>query len=110
MSLTGKHEVGSFMDVEFADDKYDRLEVDPHYLGGFSAAVVSLYRRRMQAIRAAVDERAFYALKSLHFEKLQGDRSHQRSMRLNRKWRLILELIKREDGTVVVVVSIEDYH
>lgn len=98
------------MEVEFADEKYDRLEIDPHYLGRFSATVVRLYRRRMQAIRAAVDERAFYAMKSLHFEKLKGDRNHQRSMRLNKKWRLILELKKRSNGTVVVVIQIEDYH
>jgi proteic killer suppression protein len=64
----------------------------------------------MQAIRAAVDEQAFYAMKSLHYEKLSGDRSHQYSMRLNRKWRLILELRKKNDVTVVFIAGIEDYH
>jgi proteic killer suppression protein len=45
----------------------------------------------MQYIRAASDERDFYALKSLHYEKLHGKRSHQRSMRLNDQFRLILQ-------------------
>ena len=45
----------------------------------------------MQMIRAASDERTFYELKSLHFEKLKGDRSHQHSMRLNKQWRFIVE-------------------
>jgi len=57
-----------------------------------------------------MDEREFYALKSLHFEKLKGDRAHQRSMRLNSQWRLILEFEEDSDGKIAVIVSIEDYH
>lgn len=60
-------------------------------------------------IRAAVDEREFYRMKSLHYEKLKGTRSHQRSMRLNDQFRLILEIEVRQNRTVVVI-SIEDYH
>ena len=67
------------------------------------------FRRRMQFIRAAVDERAFYAMKSLHYEKLKGDRSHERSMRLNDQWRLVLRIESTGERTVVIV-SIEDYH
>jgi toxin HigB-1 len=98
------------MEVQFGSDDCDRLETDPDFNAGFSPAIVKAYRKRMQAIRAAVDERAFYALKSLHYEKLSGNRSHQHSMRLNRQWRLILELKKRDNATVVFVVGIEDYH
>ncbi len=98
------------MDVEFADPKLDRLETDREYSAGFSRDIVRTYRKRMQMIRAATDERAFYELKSLHFEKLKGKRDHQRSMRLNAQWRLVLELRADESGKVVVVVSIEDYH
>ena len=98
------------MDVEFADQELDRLETDLDFNAGFSSAVVRVYRKRIQMIRAAVDERAFYAMRSLHFEKLKGDRSHQHSMRLNKQWRLILELNKRGRNTVVVIVDIEDYH
>ncbi len=98
------------MDVEFANQELDRLETDLDFNAGFSSAVVRVYRKRMQMIRAAVDERAFYAMRSLHFEKLKGDRSHQHSIRLNKQWRLILELNKRGRNTVVVIVDIEDYH
>ena len=98
------------MDVEFANRELDRLETDPDFNAGFSRAVVRAFRKRMQMIRDAVDERAFYALRSLHFEKLKGKRSHQYSMRLNEQWRLVLELHKRGRSTVVVVVDIEDYH
>jgi proteic killer suppression protein len=64
----------------------------------------------MQVIRAAPDERVFYNLKSLHFEKLKGDRSSQHSMRLNKQWRLILELEGVAPDKLVVVIRIEDYH
>ncbi|HEY55222.1 MAG TPA: plasmid maintenance system killer protein [Dehalococcoidia bacterium] len=100
------------MDVIFGDDDLDRLEVAPKFTGGRPPPVVKAYRKRMQTIRAAPDERDFYKLKSLRFEKLGGKRSHQHSMRLNDQFRLILELLKKDNprGTVIKVVGIEDYH
>lgn len=99
------------MEVDFDDASYERLEADLGYEAGFGRKVVKAYRKRLQLIRAAADERDFYALKSLHFEKLKGDREGQYSMRLNAQWRLILRFAKREgDGKIVVIVSIIDYH
>lgn len=98
------------MEVVFQNIDLDRLETDPTFDCGYSQAIVRAYRKRMQAIRSAEDERTFYAMKSLHFEKLQGRRSHQRSMRLNDQWRLILEFERSGEGKIVCVVDIEDYH
>ena len=98
------------MEIEFEDDDLDRLEIEAGYYGSYSAVIVTAYRKRIQMIRAALDERTFYAMKSLHFEKLQGDRSGQYSMRLNDQWRLILRLKSEVQGKIVVVISIEDYH
>ena len=64
----------------------------------------------MQAIRAAMDERDLYNLKGLRFEKLDGARSHQRSVRLNKQWRLILELTGEAPKKTVRVIGVEDYH
>lgn len=98
------------MEVEFADKDLDRLEIDPDFNNGLAANIVRAYRKVMQVIRAASDERDFSALKSLRYEKLLGKRSHQRSMRLNKQWRLILVIKTSDSGKLVVVVSIEDYH
>ena len=98
------------MDVEFADGQWDRLETGLDFNAGFAREIVRAYRKLIQVIRSAPDERAFYAMKSLHFEKLKGNRDHQRSMRLNDKWRLIIEIRPSEPKNVVVVVGIEDYH
>jgi toxin HigB-1 len=99
------------MEVEHADDDLERLEHDPEFTAGHAQAIVKAFRKVMQVIRAATDERTFYALRSLHFEKLKGNREGERSMRLNDQWRLILRIKEEKDSPkVVVVLSIEDYH
>lgn len=98
------------MDVKFKDQKLDRLESDAVYSGGWTDQIICAFRKRMQAIRSASDERVFYAMRSLHFEKLKGARDHQYLMRLNDQWRLILEFEGKGENKVVAVISIEDYH
>lgn len=98
------------MEVRFQDERLDRLEIDPGYDAGFPQAAVTAFRKRMQLIRQAPDERDFHALKSLHFEKLKGKRAHQHSMRLNQQWRLVIEFEGVAPNKVVAVISIEDYH
>src|SRR5258706_15973107 len=98
------------MRVRHANGKLERLEHDEAYEAGFSGEIATMYRKRMQFIRAAVDERDFYALKSLRYEKLKGKRAHQRSMRLNKQFRLVIETRDQPDGKTIVILSIEDYH
>jgi toxin HigB-1 len=98
------------MEVDFADESLDRLEIDLQFTAGFDRPTVKGFRKTMQVIRAAPDERDFYALKGLRFEKLEGARSHQRSMRLTKQWRLIVELHGEAPNKVVRVIGIEDYH
>lgn len=98
------------MEVEFDDDDLDRLETDPQFTVGFAQEVVKAYRKRMQQLRAFRDERDFMQLKSLHFEKLKGDRAGQHSVRLNLQWRLILEIRGDHPCKGVGIVEIFDYH
>ncbi len=70
------------LDVDYKDEELRKVEIDPNSQCG-DEAVTNGFRKRMQSIRAALDERDFYAQKSLHFEKLKGKRQHQRSMRIN---------------------------
>lgn len=97
------------MDFEFEDDDLRRMYTEPKFTGGYGQAIVKAFRKRIQLIRAALDERDLYALKSLHFEKLEG-RGSQRSLRLNRQWRLIIELVGEGERKKVRVIGIEDYH
>lgn len=98
------------MEVRFRDDDLDRLETDPDFHAGFERQIVRKYRQVMQLIRSAVDDRDIREMKSLRYEKLKGDRSHQRSLRLNDQWRLVLEPEGKGDERVIVIVRIEDYH
>src|SRR5438477_11668698 len=98
------------MRVRHQDTNLERLEGDLSYDGGFGRPVVRGFRKVMAWIRSADDERDLYMLKSLHYEKLKGKRSHQRSLRLNDQFRLIIELEPEEAGNLVVVMAIEDYH
>lgn len=98
------------MEVEFADPDLDRLERDPRYTGGFGQAIVRSFRKKMQILRAATEDRDLHALRGLNFEKLSGTRSHQHSIRLNKQWRLIVEMSGGNPERKVRVIGIEDYH
>lgn len=98
------------MNIEFVDENLETLLYDARFTAGFPPEIVKAFRKRIQYIQAASDERDFYALKSLHYEKLKGKREGENSMRLNDQYRLILRIRVDEQNRTVVVLSIEDYH
>lgn len=99
----------SSVEARFADDDLARLETQEPRGGRWDQAIVRAFRNRMQTIRAAPDERTFYALKSLHFEELH-DRPGVHSMRLNDQWRLTMKFEGKGSGKIAVIIAIEDYH
>jgi proteic killer suppression protein len=97
-------------EIRFKNESLEKLQVenakdDKAYPPGIGKR----FRWTLGYIRSAISERDLYAMRGLGFEKLQGKREHQYSMKLNDQWRLILEM---EDGNprIVWVVAIEDYH
>ena len=97
------------MDVRFADSDLEGLEREASFATKLAPGIVKAFRKRMQMIRAASDERDFYAMKSLHFEQMKSN-PNQHSMRLNDQYRLIVELESGSHAKTVVVVAISDYH
>jgi len=93
--------------VDFRDDNLRRLYRDRSFGAGFAESVVKAYRRRVNFIYAAVDERDLYLFGSQQFKKLKGQWSHQRSMRLNDQYRLILTLDKSGPQTKAIIEGIE---
>jgi toxin HigB-1 len=98
------------MDTEFTNEALDRLETDSQFTAGYAPGIVKAFRRRMQAIRAATDERDLRAVKGNRFEKLKGSRAHQHSIRLNDQMRLIVEIRTGKPKNKILIVNIEDYH
>jgi toxin HigB-1 len=72
--------------------------------------VVDAFFDVMAIIQGATNERDLYALKGLRYEKLKGRRQHQRSIRLNDQFRLIVEIEEDDQERIIVVIDIEDYH
>jgi proteic killer suppression protein len=97
------------MEVSFADEDLDRLEVDVAFSGGFGSEVVRGYRKALWAIRAAADIRDLYR-GGLRCEKLSGDRAGQFSVRLNKQWRLIFVVVTDAQGTHLEILEVVDYH
>lgn len=93
-----------------ADKKLERLYTTEEGAHKYPPGVVDAFFEVMNVIENASDERELYALKSLHYEKLKGSRSHQRSIRLNNQFRLILEREQDEQGKYFWIIQIEDYH
>ena len=98
------------MDFRFKDKKLEQLYTEEAGARFYPPAVVNRFFELMAVIDAAPDEREFYRLKSLHFEKLKGKRENQYSMRLNKQYRLIVTLETDEDGRYVLVVEISDHY
>ena len=97
------------MQFRFADGELERLYTDRNYTARLGPNIVKAFRKVVGLIKGASDERDFYKMKSLHYEKLHGKRSHERSMRLNQQFRLIVELEGHGDKTVVVI-SVEKHY
>jgi proteic killer suppression protein len=98
------------MEVEFDDDDYDRLETEARYSAGFGPTIVKAYRKKLFFLRQVPDERDLYKARGLRFEELQGDRSHQCSIRLNDQFRLILELHGKGAEKVIRIIGIEKHY
>ncbi|WP_026421420.1 type II toxin-antitoxin system RelE/ParE family toxin [Actinokineospora inagensis] len=98
------------MRVQYSDEKLRRLAEDATYAPKrWGRDVVRAYRKTIQRILAAKDERDLYALRGLRLEQLLGDRAGQHSMRLNDQFRLIVTF-KTEGGRIAVIIEVVDYH
>jgi proteic killer suppression protein len=96
--------------VEYHDEVLRRLAEEPGYAPkGWDLDVIKSYRKKVQLISAAPNERDLYAMRGLRMEKLKGDRVGQTSMRLNDQFRLILTF-KTEGDRVAVLLEVVDYH
>ncbi|TVQ24863.1 MAG: plasmid maintenance system killer [Leptolyngbya sp. DLM2.Bin15] len=98
------------MRFQFRDKKLEALYTEEKNAHKYPS--VDDFFEVMAVIQAALDERDLYANKGLRFEKLSGQRGKQgqRSLRLNKQWRLIVTLEADEEGSYLQIIDIEDYH
>jgi len=72
--------------------------------------VVKAFVKVVRIIDAAQDERDLRVAKGRRMEKLTGDREGQYSIRLNDQYRLIFTIEHDEEGSILVIIEIVDYH
>jgi len=98
------------MKIVFANAGLALIETDRAGETRLGVAVIKAARRKLTVLRAAIDDRSLRNWKSLHYEKLRGDREGQRSIRLNDQYRMVFQLDEETDPQTVTILQIEDYH
>ena len=98
------------MEIEFADPGLALIETNEAGATRLPVAVIKSARRKLTALRAAPDDRTMRNWKSLHYEKLKGDREGQRSIRINKQYRMVFTLDSETEPQTITVLAIEDYH
>ncbi|MBI1784951.1 type II toxin-antitoxin system RelE/ParE family toxin [Candidatus Sumerlaeota bacterium] len=98
------------MEIKFDDEDLDVLETDTTQDGSYPPGIAKAFRKRVAWIRFSTTEKDLRGIPGYRFEKLQGDRAHQHSMRLNDQWRLIMEIRDEAGRKIVHLIGIEDYH
>lgn len=98
------------MKVRYGDEDLSLVETNQAHRLRLPVDVVQVARRRIRFLRQARDERDLYAMASLHYEKLSGDREGQRSIRVNKQWRIVLEIDRDCDPLEVVILEINNHY
>jgi toxin HigB-1 len=98
------------MEVEFRDSKLALIETNRAAETKLPLSVINSARRKLVLIRAAPDERTMRNWKSLHYEKMSGDCEGERSIRLNRQWRMDIELDEACTPGKVIVIEITNHY
>jgi len=98
------------MDVDFKDKRLRLIETEKAAETGLPIAVINSCRDKLVFLRSAPNEMTLRNWRSLRYEKLKGDREGQRSIRINKQWRLVFELNNDCVPPKITILSIEDYH
>ncbi len=98
------------MRIVFRGDRLAAIRTDHAERTKLPFAVIQSCQRKLVILEAAPDERTLRNWKSLHYEQLKGDRAGQRSIRLNKQWRLVFNLDETTSPPTIEVLDVEDYH
>jgi proteic killer suppression protein len=98
------------MKIEFRDSRLALIRTDRAGETKLPFPVIKSCRNKLIVIESAPDERTLRNWKSLHYEKLEGTRKGQRSIRINDQYRLVFLLNDSQSPPVITILAVEDYH
>ncbi|HKL34294.1 MAG TPA: type II toxin-antitoxin system RelE/ParE family toxin [Tangfeifania sp.] len=100
------------MKVQFKTNELKHFYVTPlDELKGklpFQREVIKHYKKKVQLLIAAdsIEELGYF--KSLNFKKLKGKRKNEYSIRLNKQYRLIFTINKKDEKIIFNVLVVEE--
>ena len=97
------------MIFKFNDAKLAELYYKEIGIRDYPDSVVSAFFKKMQIIKNASNENDLRAIKGNHFEKLQGE-DNKYSIRLNLQYRLIFQLGKENECTIILIEEISNHY
>lgn len=95
--------------IEFSSDELDKAETDARFRPPFAAGVLKAYRKQLNSLHSATDERDLRANKGLNFEKHRSLPGHH-TVRLNDQYRVLVRLEGEAPHKTLVIVAITDHH
>lgn len=98
------------MKIVFRDQRLALIRTEQAARTRLPISVIKSCREKLVVLEAAPDERTLRNWKSLKYEKLQGDRKGQRSIRINDQFRLVFRLDESTNPRTIEVLDVEDYH
>ena len=99
------------MRIRFEDDDLRRLHHERDFvLPRLGPEVTRAFRKKVAYLEEAESEADLRNYKALHFEKLRGGRLGQHSIRLNRRWRLILRVETDTEGRLLIIVEVVNHY
>ena len=98
------------MNIIFSNKQFNKIETEEVTDLNLPFNIIKTLRKKLVILRAAPDELTLRNWKSLHYEKLKGDKKDQKSIRLNDQWRIVFTLNNDTSPPTITVIDIEDYH
>jgi proteic killer suppression protein len=97
------------MRVAYADKRLEdlaRKRRSKHY----SEQIARRILKFVDFAKASASEQDLRNMVSLGYHNLKGEREGQRAVRLTGNWRLIVTVERQDDGEIVMLLEVVDYH
>lgn len=99
------------MQLRFEDGRLERLAYVLDYTPkGWRPDLIRSYRRTINLLHSAHDERDIRNIKGLRLEKLSGKRKGHSSVRINDQTRLVIRFEGKDPTRLIVIIEAVDYH
>jgi plasmid maintenance system killer protein len=98
------------LQVDHADPDLERMETDRDFTAGFEEGIAKRFRYTMQLIRTVSKKKQLYQFNGLRLHPLPPPNSHQDSMSLNKKYRLIVEFSGDEPNETIRIIEINNHY